>query len=371
MPSPTLVLVGTGSFARSVARSLLPPAGEHARVRVVGRRAARAAQLAEVCNVRAAIDRSPVTFTANEEDLTSDDAIAAEVAAARPRIVVQCASWQSPWERATAPSAWTELCGRAGFGITLALQARLVRSVSARLAASGCSGVLLNACYPDAVNPLLSLLGSEVLAGLGNVSTLAAGLARAVTRAEPGAGAAHVRMLAHHAHLHAPAAPRDEAMAWLGETRLAGVGELLRPLRAIDRAELNDIAGHAAARLIRALLHGEPLRTNCPGPLGLPGGYPVTVGGGRLRLDLPPGLTRSRAVEWNQRMAALDGVIVRPDGRVVHPPATARALRPHLPHVAAGFDADDAADVADDLLALRRRLRTTTEERTKPCAARC
>jgi len=349
---PTLVIVGTGSFARSVVRSLSP--GTPARVRVVGRRAAAAAQLAELGNVRAAIDRSPVTFRANEADLTSDDAIAADVVAAGPGIVVQCASWQSPWEPATAPSAWTELCVRAGFGITLALQARLVRSVSARLRTSGFSGVLLNACYPDAVNPLLSLLGDEVFAGLGNVTTLAAGISRAH------AGRARVRMLAHHAHLHRPAHSADEALAWLDETRLDDTGELLRPVRAIERAGLNDIAGHAAARLARGLLNGEPSRTNCPGPLGLPGGYPVVISGGEIRLDLPEDVTRSQAVEWNQRMAARDGVIVRPDGRVVHPPRTAQALEPYLPHLAAGFDADDSSEVARELLALRRRLRTAS-----------
>jgi hypothetical protein len=336
-------------------------------VRIVGRRAAEAAQLAEVGNMRAAIDRNPVTFSANEADLASDDAIAAEVAAAGPEIVVQCASWHSPWESVTAPSAWTKLCARAGFGMTLALQARLVRSVSERLKATGFPGVLLNACYPDAVNPLLSLLGSEVFAGLGNVSTLAAGVARA----HSGAGEVHVRMLAHHVHLHRPDRPADEALAWLGETPLDDVGGPLCAVRSIERSRLNDIGGHAAARLAGSILRGEPLRTNCSGPLGLPGGYPVAIRDGEVRLDLPPDMTRSQAVEWNQRMAAKDGVIVRPDGRVVHPPRTAQALEPYLPHLAAGFDADDTSRVAAELLGLRRRLRTTTEEKENRCAARC
>ncbi|MEV0614739.1 hypothetical protein AB0I81_15520 [Nonomuraea sp. NPDC050404] len=369
------------------------------RVHVVGRRAAAAAQLAEVGNVRAVIDGDPITFSANEADLPSDDAIAGEAVAARPDVVMQCASHHSPWESAIAPSAWTRWCASAGFGVTLALQARLVWRVSARLKDSGHAGTLLNACYPDAVNPLLSLLGGEVLAGLGNVATLAAGVSRATLgtvpplrpraadgRAAPSPDEARVRMLAHHIHLHRPANPDDEAMAWAGQTRLDDVGALLRPLRAIDRSRLNDIAGHAAARLAGALLNGGSLRTHCSGPLGLPGGYPVVLDGGGLRLDLPPGLTRDQAVEWNQRMAAADGVVVRPDGRIVHPPSTARALRPYLPRLAAGFDADETENVADELLALRHRLRATlaedlrtttddlratTGERTEPCAARC
>ncbi|WP_345573203.1 hypothetical protein [Nonomuraea rosea] len=342
--------------------------------------------------MRSVIDDHPMTFSANEADLPSDDAIAGEVAAAGPDVVMQCASHQSPWESATAPSAWTRWCASAGFGVTLALQARLAWRVSARLKDSGYAGTLLNACYPDAVNPLLSLLGSAAFAGLGNVGTLAAGLSRATLgtvpllgpradaaagRAAPRPDEARVRMLAHHVHLHRPAHPADEAMAWLGQARLDDVGALLRPLRTIDRSRLNDIAGHAAARLAGALLDGGSLRTHCSGPLGLPGGYPVVLDGGELRLDLPPDLTRDQAVAWNQRMAADDGVVVRPDGRIVHPPRTARALHPYLPHLAAGFDADDTASVADELLALRHRLRTSTEDlrttggRTEPCAARC
>lgn len=43
-------------------------------------------------------------------------------------------------------------------------------------------------------------------------------------------------------------------------------------------------------------------------PGGLPGGYPVRIGGGSVSLDLPPGVARAEVVAFNERMAHGDGV---------------------------------------------------------------
>lgn len=345
-----LLLVGTGSLARAACAALAQLATAPTEVVVVGRAAGRAAEVCYLAGTRAALAGRPVTFRPVAADLDDTAALTELIRGTAPDGALLCASPQSPWERLTAPSAWTDLLAAGGFGLTLPLQADLARRLGRALAAGAPRAWFLNACFPDAVNPLLAALGTAPLCGIGNVGLLAASLRAALGPAEP------LRVLAHHVHLHAPESDVDEARAWLGDAPVAGVGALLAAQRSAPRPELNAITGHTAALLVDDLLTGRPVRASVPGPLGLPGGYPVRVDNGTVTLDLPPGWTRDRAVAVNQRAAARDGVIVRPD-RVEFAPAARDALRTELPDLVDGFAPGDLDRRTEQLLALRERLR--------------
>lgn len=342
-----IVLVGSGAFARSVAAGL---AGRPApvRVTVLARNLASATGIALACGVRAATTGSGSSFTAAPLDLS-----AAAIAALRPDVVVCAASDHSPAERLTDPSAWTDLVTRAGFGLTLAAQAELVCVLARSLAEACPDAALVNACFPDVVNPLLTALGLPVLCGIGNVATLAACL-RAAT------GSADLAVLGHHAQL---AKTGREALAWSGGEPVTGVTDLLRPYRALPRPELNALGGHAAAEVLVAVAEGGELRANLPGPNGLPGGYPVRVTGRRVEPDLPAGVGLASAIAWNLLAAEPDGVEVS-GGSVRHSARTAAALGAHLPDLAEGWPVTALGDTARRLRALRRRLRAREPELT-------
>lgn len=386
-----LVVVGSGSLARSVVWSLATVASSPVAVTVLARSADAAAELAYVANTRAALAGRPVTVSAGPLDApdpaddpadrtasgradrppasgradrppssvradrptASDPAkdLAGAIGAAEPDVVLVCASYQSPWERVDRPSAWTELVRRAGFGATLPLQAGLAVDVAR---ATPPTALLLNACFPDAVNPLLAALDLPVHAGVGNAAIVAASLQAALGLPDQ----RELAVLAHHVHLHEPADPADEARAWLRGEPVEKLGPLLAEQRATEPREVNAVTGLATAVLLDAVLTGGELHTSLPGPHGLPGGYPVAVRGRELELRLPAGVDRDEAVAWNRRMADLDGVRVE-DGRVVPSPAAAEALAPHLPDVASGFAVRDTPAVARALLDLRSRLRAT------------
>jgi hypothetical protein len=211
----------------------------------------------------------------------------------------------------------------------------------------------VNACYPDAVNPLLAALDAAPLCGIGNIATIAASLRASLDqeqRTEP------LRVLAHHWHLH-QVPPDREALAWLGDRPLDGITERLAAQRAFDRVELGRVAGAAAGRLLTALLTGTELRTCVPGPAGLGGGYPVLVRDCGLTLDLPAPVSAAQAALLNQYWADEDGARVQ-DGRVVLALAAGQALEPWLPDRADGFHAEELDEVAAELVALRDRLRT-------------
>ena len=354
----TIAVVGTGGLARAVCYSLaavITAASGLRRVVVIGRRAERVGQLCFVAGARVACGGGAVRFEPATGEVEAVLAGVPDLAG-----VIVCASSQSPWERLSSPSAWTDLMQRAGFGLTLPFQAELAARAGRALAGRSPRPWLVNACFPDAVNPLLAALGVPVLCGIGNIALLAAS-----AQAELGLpDQSRLRMLAHHLHLHAPAAGEPEALAWLdGEP--VDAAPLLAAQRAAERTELNHVTGHAAALLLTSLLDGEAavpthmpthVPTHLPGPLGLPGGYPVTVRGTELHLRLPPGVSLAEAVEFNQRAALADGAAVEA-GHVRFGPAAAEELGRLAPALADGFPPTELPSATAELQALRARLR--------------
>ncbi len=355
MPAFRVAIVGTGSLARAVCGALAgDPTGPPLDVSVLGRTPDKGVEVAYLAGTRARLSGAEVRFHAGTVDLESAAGVAEVLGRIDPQLVLHVASYQSPWERSTAPSAWTQLLGAAGFGAALPLQAKLAIEVSRAVAAAAPDAAFVNACFPDAVNPVLAALDLPVLCGIGNIGLLAASLQAALDLPDQ----RRLRVLAHHVHLHEPEDPADEARAWLDGAPVEGVTDLLAAQRGTTRSELNVVTGHTAALLVRALATGAGTDTHLPGPFGLPGGYPVRVDGRKITLNLPDGMTRDTAVEENQRAALRDGVQVNGD-RVVLAPAAARALGRHLPELAAGFSVTEIVDVCDRLLAVRRRLRVS------------
>lgn len=347
---PRVAMIGSGSLATATAYALATNESAAGELVVVARRLEAAVQLCTIANVKSVHAGRRIRFRPEqgEIDATNLDQL---FAAIRPDGVLLCASHQSPWERRMAPSAWTRLLDRAGFGATLPLQAGFAEVVGRAAARTG--AWFINACLPDLVNPLLHELGVPVRCGVGNIATLAAAAQQALDCPDPG----RLAMLAHHAHLHAPPPEVPEALLWRDGQPVPEVGRLLRPVRTVDRAVLNQVTGDTAARTVAAMLSGDPLDTHLPGVLGLPGGYPVRLHQRSVQLRLPDGLGVDEAIALNQAWSRHDGAVVS-GGRVILGEPAAIALGAHLPHLTGGFPVADTAQVCTDLLDLRERLRS-------------
>ncbi|OKI85205.1 potassium transporter TrkA [Micromonospora sp. CB01531] len=362
-----VVVVGSGQLARSLCDSLASiHTPQRVRVTVLARDLTAALGAARGAQVRATVAGTGVSFTAEpftaESSTDPGDGYAADavsMARLRPDVLVCAASAQSPYERVHAPSAWTELVATAGFGVTLALQAELVSRLAAALAGGAPDALLVNGCFPDAVNPLLTALNLPVLCGIGNVATLAACLDAALGRPGP----RRLAVLGHHAHLAAPG-PNSlgddaaEVRAWLDGLPVPDVTRLLAGYRALPRPELNALAGHAAAALVAGLAaDADEVMANLPGPLGLPGGYPVRLSGGRAELRLPSEVSTAQAVAWNTAAGHRDGVEVS-DGHVRYPERARAALSAYQPELAEGWPVTELPEVFARFIALRDHLRT-------------
>jgi hypothetical protein len=347
-----VVILGSGSLARSICYSLAVDHSARFVVTVVSRTPSSSAEVCYIANARAASSGAQVRFHGLALEHYSTDSISLVLRQVRPVIVLNCASYQSPWEKDHSPSAWTALLSRAGFGITLPLQAAV--AVEAASAAAGLDPppLFLNACFPDAVNPLLNAMGLPIFCGLGNVALLAASI-----RESLGLGPERrLRVVGHHWHLHPPGSADDEALAWLDGTPVHGVGSLLTRQRAAARSELNLVTGHVTALLLAGLVAGREMWVNLPGPLGLTGGYPVRIHGPAIELDLPTEM-RPRALTLNSRWAERDGVLVEDSGKITFAEHSVREIRAELPNFAHTVRVADIPAVRSELLNLRSHMR--------------
>lgn len=311
--------------------------------RLVG--AGRATRRAEMLVAQAALIADAVEGPRHVEhrpvDLGDRGAVATLLRDVRPDVVVFAASRHSWWR--TAPAA-TSL----PYAVWLPLQVTLLRTFMQAHRDVAATARVVTLPHPDVAGPMLAAEGLAPHVGAGNVAEVAAKLRMLVTAERR----CHRRDVEVHLVLHhaaerlafsvfdrphrEPEASRHPGPPYLAEATVGGepveqhvVERLLRsPYPLPPGAGSHQLTAATTVRLVHALLGDEPQRLHAPAPGGLPGGYPVTVSSGAVRLDLPPSIATQDAVAVNERAAAHEGVAsVEEDGTLLlTPEASAAAL---------------------------------------------
>jgi hypothetical protein len=357
----TILIIGSGSLARAISYSLALLLSRPHRVIICARSRNQLDEIIYVSRAKAASAQSPVKFDSVEFEAESSDA-GRLLSSLQPDVIVNCASYYSPWEGIHRPSSWTHLLSSAGFGFTLPLQAAFGIKFAQAVAAHSRPVLFINGCYPDAVNPLLRALDLPVSCGIGNIALVAASLRSSLAPMPQ----QRLQVMAHHLHLYTPKPGVDEAQAWVDGKRCENVSGLLAGQRTSNGLEVNKVIGCTAAVLLRNIIDGRDVETHVPGPFGLPGGYPVRVAGTRMELNLPAHLSECEAIAWNERIAVADGVKILSNGNVEFGEKTKLAFRQYLPQISDGFRASEIAKVTQSMLELRERL---TREKAQPLKA--
>ncbi|SHN27334.1 hypothetical protein [Actinacidiphila paucisporea] len=348
-----VVVLGTGAFAGALVRAFAQRASGPTVVHLVSRDRDRAQHLAGLANAHAVLADRSVRFCPHRLDLRQGADLRPLLGRHQPRVLAVCSSDYSPADTRGLPSAWTHLIHTTGLGVTLPLQAATALRAAAASAEASPRTAVVNACFPDAVNPMLHGAGLPVLCGLGNVSTLVS-----LIRSELRLGdESRLKVLAHHAHLHTPPTPDQEVRAWLDEQPLTAVHDILQRGRSRPRADLNEIGAAAGAAVLEALTHPrDHYAGHVAAPQGRPGGYPVVITGGSVALRLPPGMSERESVACNAQWSALDGISVDQQGKARFTPATLNVLREYWPDAPTTFGPQDVEELRARQLALRRRL---------------
>lgn len=357
-----ILVVGSGSVAETTCRTLALTAPHPLRVVVLGRSRTWVDDLAALANALSGARGTRTVFVADTIDWESADDLPTKLDRYRARIIFQTASLQSPWDflGVTAETRWKELVWDAGNAIILPMQIVLVKRVAEIARKLEPTTILVNACFPDWVNPILRYLNLPITCGIGNVAMFASCLkARHPTD--------RVQIVGHLYHffkiLGTNHSELDGPRVWINDSEVPDVERALaaafHDLRSVNaRGKLvNEIVGAVSAQVLLALLADTMTATHVPGPNGLPGGYPVRIGAGRVELDLPPGCDEATAITLNEQGAYDMGAAVIDDAGFSRFSSTAEALlTPHTSRFAAGFHIDDLDAACAELTALRYRL---------------
>ncbi len=248
-----------------------------------------------------------------------------------PDLIIQGASLLSPWalpECETAPALGIVA---AGFALQVSAQLPVVMTVMRAHKDLGLSCPVINCSFPDLTHPILKCCGLAPTAGIGNVAMIARRLEE--VRPEPQRG--RLRVIAHHAHVtpvltgKSPATELPPPLAYENGRRLGKEQIYLQPGLAPGR-QFNDLTAVTAIPLITGLLDASAsVDTHAPGVLGLPGGYPSRIRGGTIELDLPGGISREEAVDFNNVSARADGVErIEKDGTLIYTEEAKRYASP-------------------------------------------
>jgi hypothetical protein len=351
----SILLCGTGGFASRIAYDIIAAARQPLTLHIAGRNEARLHWLQLAGNGRASVLGTPAQVVTHTVDLTDRDGAASLLSQTRCDVVVQTASAQPVSVLRSGGDAWADLIKHGGYGASLVFQAIISVRVAQAMQAAGSTAHLINCCFPDAANSLLSAMDLPITSGIGNIAILSNILSGTLPYTERGS----LRMLAHYRNLHdwrcepASRGPHP-ARVWLNEVEVPDVYNRF-PVR-LSAEPVPDVSGASAALPVIALASGADWTGHLPGPKGLPGGYPVRISSRQMTLDLPNGLSETDAVSFNSQFEQADGAFVTSDKRVAYSGKLHKALSQHSPALAAGFNVRDFDEVFGEMKVFRDRL---------------
>jgi hypothetical protein len=373
---PAIMIFGCGRLGASVLDQLLIRFPDWDYI-VCARNAERASErlnLSRYTALQWGID-ARIQFVA--VDLTETDRVAELIREATPEIVFNATTPFPWWRIAELPPELAELAEAVGPGMWAPLDIVLPLALTESIAVSGRTPLHVNACYPDLTNAFLAGRIGAPIVGIGNISNLIPGFQLGYA-AEWGISPrdVSVRFIGHHfSSLNGPssqtALPAKFALEITSPDRVLRIdGPSAEPFHVLMRhaRRIRGEAGQAvttgsAATVLATFMSKSAGHHHCPGALGLPGGYPVTIDvSGGVTLDLPDGVTVEQAIAMNQQAQVFDGTAEVGPGRALPSERALEAQQRILGFATPIVDHDTVQDLAHEMItALTTRYDLTLE----------
>jgi hypothetical protein len=281
-----------------------------------------------------------------------------------PDMVVNCASLQS-WRVITGlPKLSFEKLDQAQFGPWLPMHLTLMHCLMQAVKASGIVTKTVNAAFPDAVNPILARVGLAPDIGAGNVANLIPAVRGSIARLLECAPAdVQVQLYAQHYFSHyvprgglPPRASYRLLYAVDGRPAAARLpDEVIFDTVKTEFRRLGGVDGQfltacSAVTVIEGLFSATPVLVHAPGPLGLPGGYPVRLSEGRIDVQFSDACPQDEAVRINSICQSQDGIDeIHCDGSVTYNPHCMAVMQGMLGYSKRAMSLEQSAEFAREL----------------------
>jgi len=181
---------------------------------------------------------------------------------------------------------------------------------------------VINAAFPDAVNPILKQVGLAPTIGIGHVANIIPALRKSISF-WLGVPITQVEVFLIAQRYVTSSIPRfghpGEVPCYL-RTRVNGIDmtdqldlhkvydALPTQFKRVGGTEGNLLTAASAAKVIIAMANNTGESMHAPGPNGLPGGYPVKVDSKGGSILLPEPLTLQQAIHINEEGQRVDGI---------------------------------------------------------------
>ena len=363
MQNRTLLVVGNGVLAHHVLY-ILSHGSRYGRIVVAARDADRVMRQANMLQQHALNLGYHVHLDAIEFNLEKLDECTAAIGRVAADVIFNTASMQSWWVVTKLPEEYRRKVSNARFGpwlpVHLSPTARLMEAVRA----SGSDATVVNAAFPDAVNPVLSRNGLGPAIGIGNIANVIPALRFAVSdRLQISVRDVDVRVCAHHfvsyrlSRLgHANGAPvffqasangRDVTDALDSSEIFSSVAGRYRRTGGVEGQPMT---ASSAVAVLEALASPERALVHAPGPSGLPGGYPVWLSESELTISLPEFVSLEEVVAVNEQGQVFDGIErIESDGTVRFAEAQMGVMKEMFGYECKELVLDDVHEAAMDL----------------------
>jgi hypothetical protein len=278
----------------------------------------------------AAVEGHTVRVEGYGADLRDVDQTASLIAQFRPKAVLHIATMLPIGRMAKDldPAVFTQL-RQAGFGTWMPVNALLSLQLVRAIRDAGTDTAFIDIPFPDFINPVLSRMGFDVLAGGGNVDNLVGQLRVGIARArDVTVDRVRVALVAPHAvaesfqREHASSGFAYIARVFVDDVDVTGETDVERTLgetsAIIEHVPLDSRVASSGVGMAKAVALGETAYVHAAGPKGLVGGYPVHLSAAGAELALPEGIGFEEAVAVNEAGLVAGGIeSIREDGTIV------------------------------------------------------
>ncbi|UZJ58016.1 hypothetical protein OKW98_15455 [Pseudomonas sp. KU26590] len=357
-----LMLVGAGNLTFQILK-ILAPRNQFDFV-VVGRREEETFRLCNLVALSAAQLNSYISIDNVTMDVLNVDGMVATLNKYKPDIIMNCASLQS-WRIITElPKPIFDELDKGQFGPWLPMHLTLMHSLMIAVKKSEIRITVINAAFPDAVNPILGKVGLAPQLGIGNVANLIPAVRASIALLlELNPVDVQARLYTQHYFSHyvprggLPPDPHykllytvrgeDATGSLIDSDIFETVRKRFRRLGGIDGQYLTACS---AVTILEGLISPTPVWVHSPGPMGLPGGYPVKLEAGSIEIEFSSQCTEEEAVEINQRCQNQDGIErIHEDGTVTFNPSCMAVFKDLLGYTKREMSIAQSAEFAEEL----------------------
>ena len=300
-------------------------------------------------------------------DLNSIDETTQILKEEDPDVIFNATTLQSWWAITLLPRDVYMKLLEAGGGPWIPNQLTLAYKLMTAVKRSGISAHVINASFPDAVNPVLAKVGLAPLVGIGNTDLVIPYVKKYVSeKLKVPMSNVTVFLVAQHyidprieefgSTMGAPYFLKilvgDRNVTSLFDPNEIWAGPLPTPAGNLSDQRV----AASAVKNIAAIINDTNEITHSPGPKGLPGGYPIRLSADGVEVILPEELTLDEAIKINEECQRFDGIErIENDGTVVFTNKSASIMKEMLGYDCRPLKIDDSETRAKELRALYMR----------------